>query len=207
MECKNNMSIQDFFPQLVFFGFATVLVFSALMVIVSRNSVRSALFLVLAFFATAGIWLLLEAEFLGLVLILVYVGAVMTLFLFVVMTLNVGREKTQAGFVRYLPYGFAVIVMLVVLMIYVIGPKHFSATQAPIASAANYSNVVALGDVLYTDYAYSFELAGVILLIAIIAVIALSLHAHPNGNTKNSSKVPPVFRREERIRIVKMNKE
>jgi len=203
------MTITELFPQVVFFGFALALVFSALMVVVSRNSVRSALFLVLAFFASAGLWLLLEVEFLGLVLILVYVGAVMTLFLFVVMTLNTDKEVTQEGFVRYLPYGLVIVFLLVALMIYVLSPAHLHGLPQVVSSMhpANYSNTQALGDVLYTTYAYSFELAGTLLLVAIVAAITLTFRGHHRMQKSTAPDSIKNLRREDRIQVVKMKAE
>ncbi len=202
------MQIEQLFPQIVFFGFAAAMVFSTLMVIVTRNSVRSALFLVAAFFAAAGLWLLIETEFLGLVLILVYVGAVMTLFLFVVMTLNIDTEVSQEGFVRYLPYGIVIVLLLVALMVYVISPHHFglSTNASPVPHPADYSNVKALGSVLYTDYAYSFELAGVLLLLAIIATISLAFRGR-QGKKRPTADQQINIRRENRIKIIKMKSE
>jgi NADH-quinone oxidoreductase subunit J len=162
--------------QLVFYGFAGVLIASALMVIVARNPVKSALFLVLAFFASAGLWLLAEAEFLALVLVLVYVGAVMTLFLFVLMMLNLQKVDLKTSFVRFLPIGVAVVAMMVGMLIYAYGPEHLALSQwNPILRHGHqYSNVAELGRVLYTDYVYPFELAAVLLLIAIVAGISLA---------------------------------
>lgn len=200
------MNIEALIPQLIFFGFAAALVFSALMVVISRNAVRSALFLVLGFFASAGLWLLLEVEFLGLVLILVYVGAVMTLFLFVVMTLNLDTEPLQEGFVRYLPYGIVIVVLLVALMIYVLSPQHFNIVQQvnPIQHAADYSNTQTLGSVLYTNYVYPFELAGVLLLVAIIAAITLTFRG-TLGRHRNPPAIKQIdIKRSNRVRLVKM---
>jgi NADH-quinone oxidoreductase subunit J len=201
------MNLEQFIPQLLFIMFAATLVGSAFMTILSRNPVRSALFLVLAFFCSAALWILLTVEFLGLILILVYVGAVMTLFLFVVMTLNIDYETQHGGFVRYLPYGVIIVALLVGLMVYAIGPQHFGFEQTlnPVQQTADYSNVKALGGVLYTDYVYPFELAGLLLLVAIIAAISLT---HRSGGKPATKSPPPEqqirVRREDRIRIVKM---
>jgi NADH-quinone oxidoreductase subunit J len=202
------MNLQQYIPQFIFFAFAGTLVGAAVMTIVSRNPVRCALFLVLAFFASAGLWILLSVEFLGLILILVYVGAVMTLFLFVVMMLNIDREIVHEGFVRYVPYVIVIVAMLVLLMVYVIAPQHFSAGQTlnPLRHPANYSNIKALGDVLYTDYAYPFELAGALLLVAIIAAISLTFRGR-QGSRSPAPEKQIIVRREDRIRIVKMQSE
>lgn len=196
-----NIPIQQF----IFAGFAAVLIGCALMVITSRNSVRSALFLVLAFFAATGLWVLLEAEFLGLVLILVYVGAVMTLFLFVVMTLNIDTEKLKEGFVKYLPYGVVVLVILVGLMVYVINGQHFGTLS--MTQAVDYSNTKALGEVLYTKYVYAFEIAGVLLLVAIIAAISLTFRGRQGLSKAQKPEEQLTIRRSDRIRIVKMSAE
>lgn len=161
---------------IIFYLFATVAVCSAVSVITVRNPVRSVLSLVVTFFAMAGIWMLLRAEFLSLILLLVYVGAVMTLFLFVVMMLNIDRESKKGGFVRYLPFGLVLMVLFVGLLMVAIGPQYFGSMQIPppAPEAANYSNIQALGLVLFTSYIYPFEIAGVILLTAIIAAITLT---------------------------------
>jgi len=190
--------------ELIFFAFAAALITSALMTVMARNPVHSALFLVMAFFASAGLWIMLEAEFLGLVLILVYVGAVMTLFLFVVMTLNIDLENKGHGYWRYLPYGVIVLGLFIAITVYVLGPSHFnSAALLANSQPADYSNIKALGSVLYTDYVYPFEIAGVLLLVAIIAAISLSFRGRQGGKS-----IPPEtqinVRREDRIRIVKM---
>jgi len=192
------------FQQLIFFAFAGLLLFSGLMVITLKNSVQNALFLVLAFFAAAGLWLLIESEFLALVLVLVYVGAVMTLFLFVVMTLNLDIDPARERFVRYLPYGVILMALIIGLMIYVLAPKHFSTANLPeaIHHAADYSSVKALGAVLYTDYAYAFEVGGILLLVAIIAAISLAFRG-----TRNTRQLSPAAQikidPKDRVRLVK----
>ena len=158
--------------QFAFFGFAFLLIAAALMTIISRNPVRCALFLVLAFFSAAALWILLEAEFLGLILVLVYVGAVMTLFLFVIMTLNIDNAEKQYGFVHYLLPAVVSVLILLALLIYAVYP--LSSTTGLLALPAQASNTQALGDILYTQYAYPFEITGVLLLVGIIATIALS---------------------------------
>lgn len=201
------MILAQLIPQFIFFAFAIILVGAALMTIISRNPVRCALYLVLAFFAAASLWLLLSVEFLGLILILVYVGAVMTLFLFVVMTLNIDREVERMGFIGYLPYGVVILVMLVLLLVYAIRPEHFDAGQLnAMAYPPDYSNVKALGNVLYTDYVYPFELAGTLLLVAIIAAISLAFRGRqPNKNPPPRRQID--INRKNRIRIVQMPSE
>jgi NADH-quinone oxidoreductase subunit J len=199
--------IAQVLQQIVFFVFAGLLIGASTMVILSRNTVRGALFLVLAFFASSVLWMLLQAEFLSLVLIFVYVGAVMTLFLFVVMMINVDLAPIQEGFVRYLPFGFLVIVLLVALMMFVIGPEHFRLAQnlAPMHSAT-YSNINQLGAVLYTDYVFQFEIAAVILLVAIIAAVSLTHRRHYRSKAQKVAQQVSV-RPEDRMRIVKMPSE
>lgn len=194
--------------QLIFYTFSTILLFAGLMVVIGRNAVRSALFLVLAFFASAGLWILLEMEFLALVLVLVYVGAVMTLFLFVVMTLNLSADPGRQGFVRYLPYGILVVSLLVAGMVYVISPQRFSSSAlvGVTSHPADYSNVKALGEVLYTEYAYPFEISGVLLLVAIIAAISLSFRGRRNSKYQAPGE-QVVVRREERVKLIKMKAE
>jgi len=193
------------FEQLVFYGFATILLFSSAMVVLLRNPVRCALFLVAAFITSACLWVLLEAEFLALVLVLVYVGAVMTLFLFVVMMLDVKTVPLREGFVRYMPIGVLVVAMLIALMLLMIGPGHFGLSQIPAPKhvGADYSNIRELGSVLYTTYVYPFEIAGVILLVAIISAISLSFRGPQNRKKQRISDQVKV-RKEDRLRIVKM---
>lgn len=190
---------------LLFYAFATVAVFSGLMVVLAKNPVRSVLFLVLTFFATAGIWLLLHAEFLALILVLVYVGAVMTLFLFVVMMLSVHLENTREGFVRYFPLFAMVVAAVLAITITVVGPEHFGLTQmpAPELKPADYSNLTALGMVLYTDYLYPFEIAAVLLLAAIIAAISLA-HRKPSNRKSQVISKQIAVTPQDRLRIIKM---
>lgn len=164
------------FLQILFYAVSAVAIFSGLMVVTLRNSVHSALFLVLTFFCMAVSWMLLHAEFLALVLVVVYVGAVMTLFLFVVMMLNLDREPRKEGFVRYLPLSILIMLMITGISVVVLGPKYFGLAQMPMPAptAADYSNTTALGDVLYSVYAYPFEIAAVLLLTAIVAAISLT---------------------------------
>lgn len=193
------------FEQLVFYLFAGVLVLAAVMVVTIRNPVKSVLFLVLAFFNAAGLWILLQAEFLAIALVLVYVGAVMVLFLFVVMMLDVNLVRLREGFGEYLPIGGAVAVLLVLEMAVILGPRHFGLDRVPAPSGfpADYSNTRALGRVLYTDYVYPFEIAALILLVAIIAAIALSLRRRKDTKYQDPTRQIRV-QRSERVRLVKM---
>lgn len=189
----------------IFYFFAAILVFAGLRVITARNPVHAALFLVLAFFTAAGLWMLLEAEFLAIALVLVYVGAVMVLFLFVVMMLDINLDKLREGFWDYLPLAGFVAVLLMIEMALILGSRHFGldVMGVPAPHAADYSNTKELGRLLYTDYVYAFELAAVILLVAIVAAIALTLRRR-----KDSKYIDPAeqvrVRRKDRLRIVKM---
>jgi len=191
----------------IFYFFAAILVFAGLRVITARNPVHAALYLVLAFFTAAGLWILLEAEFLAITLVLVYVGAVMVLFLFVVMMLDINLEKMREGFWDYLPLA-GIVAVLLVEMVLILGSRHFGleGMGAPAPHAADYSNTKELGRVLYTDYVYAFELAAVILLVAIVAAIALTLR-----HRKDSKFIDPAVqvkvKRNDRLRIVKMQAE
>lgn len=189
---------------IIFYLFAAVAVLSAITVITARNSVHSVLSLVVTFLSMSGIWMLLEAEFLSLILILVYVGAVMTLFLFVVMMLNVETEKKHTGFVRYLPFGILIILFLIGLMMIAVGPAYFGLARmpAPVLEPADYNNTQALGKLLYTIYAYPFEMAGVLLLAAIVAAITLT-HRKPHRKVQNPEAQMAV-QPEDRLRLIKM---
>jgi NADH-quinone oxidoreductase subunit J len=191
------------FSEIVFYAFSAVLVLSALGVITSRNPVHAALLLVLAFFTSAAIWLQLQAEFLAITLILVYVGAVMVLFLFVVMMLDINLARLREGFWSYLPLGGLVGLLLVAEMVIVLGSRYagFRDIGTPPALPADYSNTKELGRLLYTEYVYPFEIAAVILLVAIVAAIALTLRRRKQSKYIDPAKQIAV-RREDRVRIV-----
>jgi NADH-quinone oxidoreductase subunit J len=196
------------FERFVFYVFAAILVFAAGRVITCRNPVHAALHLVLAFFTCAGLWLLLEAEFLAITLVLVYVGAVMVLFLFVVMMLDINLSPLREGFVKYLPVGFTVALLIFAEMFMVLGVKNFGAdvVAIPERHGADYSNTRELGSVLYTDYVYPFEIASVILLVAIIAAIALTMRKRPETKAQNPVDQVAV-KRADRVRLVEMEAE
>ncbi len=192
--------------ELLFYFFSVVLVAAAVGVITARNPVHCALFLVLAFFNSAVIWLLMEAEFLAIVLLLVYVGAVMVLFLFVVMMLDINVAKMREGFTRYAPLGILIALLVVVEIGTVVWVKGLGGA-APEAAASvaveGYSNTRALGELLYTKYLYPFELAAVLLLVAIVAAIALTMR-HRVGLKVQDVAGQVAVRAKDRVRIVKM---
>ncbi len=173
-----------------FYLFALVAVASALMVISSRNPVHSVLFLILAFFNAAGLFLLAGAEFLALILLIVYVGAVMVLFLFVVMMLDVDFAEFKQGALRYAPIGALVGLIFAAELIivtggYVLAPELSSSVARPIPDLAERTNTAALGDILYTDYIHFFQMAGVVLLVAMVGAIVLTLR-HKEGVRRQS---------------------
>jgi NADH-quinone oxidoreductase subunit J len=190
------------FETALFYAFSAILLLAALRVITARNPVHSAMFLVLSFFTAAGIWLLLRAEFLAIALVLVYVGAVMVLFLFVVMMLDINIEQLRAGFWRNLPLALVVGGILVTEMVLLLARQVFEAAPAPEPSPA-YSNTRQLGLIVYTDYAYAFEISAVILLVAIIAAIALTLRRRKDRRYQNPAEQVKV-RREDRVRLISM---
>ena len=196
------------FETLIFYFFSAILLFAGARVITARNPVHAALFLVLAFFTAAGLWLMLEAEFLAITLVLVYVGAVMVLFLFVVMMLDINLDKLREGFWDYLPLAATVALLMVIEMAVVLGGKSFGllAAPAPQAHAANYSNTKELGRLLYTEYVYPFEIAAVILLVAIVAAIALTLRRRKETKSQNPAEQVRV-QRKDRVRLVAMPSE
>ena len=192
------------FKTILFYIFSTVAVFAALRVITARNPVHAALFLVLAFFNVAGLWMLLQAEFLALVLIMVYVGAVMVLFLFVVMMLDINIERMRQGFWNNLPLGALVGLLMVGEMAVVLSGRYFGLANLPSQDLpANYSNTKELARVLFTDYAYPFEIASVILLVAIVAAVMLTLRRRKDTKAMHAADQIAV-RSKDRMRLVKM---
>ena len=193
------------FSTFTFYAFSAILVFAALRVITTRNPVHAALWLVLSFFSAAGIWLLLQAEFLAIALVLVYVGAVMVLFLFVVMMLDVNFDTLRQHFKSYLPIGAAVGILVLFEMALVIADSAIGRTvSAPPPPAG--SNTRALGQLLYVDYVYPFEIAAVVLLVAIVAAIALTHRERKERKHQDPSRQVKV-RREDRIRLVNLRSE
>jgi NADH-quinone oxidoreductase subunit J len=191
------------FEAAVFYAFGAVLLASGLAVITSRNPVHAALFLVLAFFTASAIWLLLRAEFLAITLVLVYVGAVMVLFLFVVMMLDINLERLREGFWQYLPLGALVGVLMAAEMAAVLYGRWSGLSVPPKALPVGYSNTKELGRLLYTDYVLAFQIAAVVLLVAIVAAIALTLRQRKDTKGQDPSAQVRV-RRAERVRIVPM---
>lgn len=190
------------FDTFVFFIFAAITVFASLRVITARNPVHAALFLVLAFCTAAGIWMLLEAEFLAITLVLVYVGAVMVLFLFVVMMLDINLEQLREGFWRWFPFGALLAVIMVFQMIWVLGNRQTAETGSQVVKhAVNYSNTKELGRLIYTDYVYPFELAAVLLLVAIVAAIALTLRRRKDSKSQEPDK-QVLVKKADRLRIM-----
>jgi len=193
------------FELFVFYVFAAILVFAASRVITVRNPVFAAMFLVLTFFTCAGIWMLLEAEFLAITLVLVYVGAVMVLFLFVVMMLDVNVEPLREGFVSYLPVGLLVGAIMLIEMVFLITQRYFKNEQfpSPERAAEDYSNTQELGRLLYSEYLFQFEIAAIILLVAIVAAIALTMRRRPDTKYQKPSEQIGVAK-EDRLRVVQM---
>ena len=190
------------FETAIFYAFAAVLLVSALAVITARNPVHGALALVLAFFAAAAIWLLLRAEFLAITLVVVYVGAVMVLFLFVVMMPDINIERLREGFWRNLPIALVVGGLMAFEMVSVLAYRVYGMPR-PNDQPLSYSNTKELGRLLYTDYVYAFEIAAVVLLVAIIAAIALTLRKRKDARGQDPSEQVRA-RREERVKLVSM---
>jgi len=195
--------------QVLFHVFAAILVLAALGMITARNPVYSALALVMCFITSAAIWLLIEAEFLAVVLVLVYVGAVMVLFLFVVMMLDINLAELRRGFTRFAWLGWLTALAVIVEIAGVVwahGGLGIDASRGATPEPAGYSNTAALGGVLYTRYAYPLELAAVLLLVAIVAAIALTMRRRAGLKVQDISR-QVAARREDRLRIVKMDAE
>jgi NADH-quinone oxidoreductase subunit J len=193
------------FQTILFYVLAVILVFAGLRVVTARNPVHAALFLVLAFVTSSCLWMLLQAEFLAITLVLVYVGAVMVLFLFVVMMLDINLARLREGFWSYLPIGGAVALIMVAEMAFVLWGRYFHLGDMPQPAAmpADYSNTKELGMLLYTEYVYPFEIAAVILLVAIVSAIALTLRRRKTSKYQDPAKQVAV-RRQDRVRIVTM---
>lgn len=196
------------FEKFLFYVFALGLLLAAAMVITRKNPVHAALFLILVFFNSAALWMLAEAEFLAIALVLVYVGAVMVLFLFVVMMLNINTAEIRAGYIKYLPVGVIVAIVMVVEMIMVVGPAYFGLDKfaAPEPRPVDYNNTEELGVALFTQQLYAFEIAGVILLVAIIAAIGLTMRKRPNTKYQDTARQVQV-KASDRLRIIKMPSE
>ena len=205
MSSRYFWSIMEFKTAL-FYAFSAILVLAATRVITDSNPVHAALFLVLSFFSAAGIWMLLQAEFLAIVLVLVYVGAVMVLFLFVVMMLDINITKLREGFWGYLPMASTIGVVIVLEMSAVL-LNGFWATEASVpAGSANIGTTKALGILIYTEYVYAFEVAGTILLVAIIAAVALTLRGRKDSKYFDPAEAVKV-KASDRLRIVRMKSE
>lgn len=198
---KQDMNFQD----IIFYTFSAILIASSLGVITFRNPVYSALLLVLAFVSCAGLWLLLEAEFLAIALVLVYVGAVMVLFLFVVMMLDINLDRLREGFWKWFPFGALIALIMIGEMAMVLMGKHFGLEEMPIpkGQSADYNNTRELGRLIYTEYAYAFELAAVLLLVAMVTAIALTLRHREDKKSVNPSDQVKV-KKEDRLRIISM---
>ena len=196
------------FYQLTFYFFAAIVVLAAGTVVTIKNPVKAALSLVLAFVGAAGVWLTLQAEFLAIVLVLVYVGAVMVLFLFVVMMLDIDMAVMRAGFTRYLPIGAVIALVLVVQIAFVMNGTFSGEQFAGVQKiGAEYSNTKALGQVLYTDYVLVFELAALILLVAMIAAIALTHRKRAENNKAVNPATQVVVRKHDRLKVVDLKSE
>lgn len=195
--------------EIIFYALSVVLIAASIAMITVRNPVYAALLLVLAFFSSAAIWMLLEVEFLAIILVLVYVGAVMVLFLFVVMMIDINLAPLKEGFIRYLPAGVLVALVMAAELLTVVWMKgSFDAGAFPVPPPhpVEYSNTEAIGELLFTNFLLPFEVAGVILLVAIIAAVALTLRKRPEVKKQDPSRQSRV-QRDERIRLVKMEPE
>ncbi len=194
--------------QIIFYVFSAILIGSAVVVVSSRNTIYGVMALILAFFASAVLWIALQSEFLGLMLIFVYVGAVMTLLLFVVMMLNIDLEKIREKFVRFLPAAIIVLGLLItVLTLTFRSPYLQSLSQLPEHYSASYSNTKALGTLLFTRYLYPFELSAMILLVAMISAIALAFFGRKAGVKSQKMSQQHLVTKQERLRVVHIEPE
>lgn len=191
------------FKTVLFYAFSVILIFAAIRVVTDRNPVHAALFLVLSFFSAASVWMLLKAEFLAIVLVLVYVGAVMVLFLFVVMMLDINMDKLREGFWNHLPLAATVGVVIVLEMAVVLF-RGFLALDAQVpAASADIGTTKALGKLIYTEYVFAFEIAAVVLLVAMVAAVALTLRRRKDNKYYNPADAVKV-KRNDRVRMVSM---
>ena len=191
------------FQTAVFFFLSAILVFASLRVITARNPVHAALHLILAFFTCGGIWALLQAEFLAIAIILVYVGAVMVLFLFVVMMLDINIDRIRQGFWNYLPLGALLGLLMVLEMGLVLGSKYFQIPAAEAMLPAGISNTKSIGALMFTDYVYPFELASIILLVGMIAAIVLT-HRGPKKSKYTNPNQQVFVKAKDRVRVLQM---
>lgn len=196
------------FEKILFYIFAALLIFAAVMVVTRRSPVHSALFLILAFFNSAGLWMLAEAEFLAISLVLVYVGAVMVLFLFVVMMLDIDVAAMRAGFIQNLPVGILVALIMLLEMLVVVGPAQFGLDiySKPLPMPADYSNTAELGLELFTKHLYELEIAAVLLLVAMIAAIGLTMRKRKETKYQDPAE-QVLVKAKDRLRVIKMASE
>lgn len=188
--------------KIIFYVFAAIATYSSSMVIISKNPVRAALMLILSFITTSAIWILLQAEFLALSLVLVYVGAVMVLFLFVILMLDIKKEEIRGKFVQYLPLVVCVLVFFLILIIYSLQSKFFAGDIFPQKLAVNISNVKLLGKMLFTEYLLAFELAGVVLLVALVSAVALTFRGAQDRKKQDPARQVKV-KKADRLKLVR----
>lgn len=195
------------FEQLVFYFFATLAIAASMMVVAAKNSVHAVLYLVFTFFCAAALWMLLESEFLSIVLVLVYVGAVMVLFLFVVMMLDI-EIPNKAPFVKHWPFGILIAGCMLTLMVIMVGKSHFGLeiVPAPAAKPLDFSSIKTLGTQLFSNYLLPFEIAGVILLVAMVAAIGLAYRGPRDVKTQKPGDQAQV-RKDQRLSVIKMPSE
>ena len=197
--------IAQYIPILLFYFFSIAIVAFALLVVFSRNPVHSVLSLVAVFVITAGLWILMHAEFLALLLVFLYVGAVMTLFLFVVMMLNIDLSKMREGFVRYLPVGILAALSFLALVVFFLLPAHFAAGADKLVFAnPNVNNLQPLAMLMFTKYIYAFEMTGILLLLAIVAAVALAFNGRRKGTKAQKISAQLEANKENRLRVIDM---